>query len=605
MSYEKRILPSYLIVQEDGGGRRIVSASPEARQALGRAEGELIGRDPDVLLTGFAVSETPLSNGKAILVLDPHPPADELVKANFDLQQALKAAESANQAKSSFLSNMSHDIRTPMNAIIGMTSIAQNHLDEKGRVQDCLNKIQTASSHLLGLINDVLDMSRIDSGKATINEDRFSLADLVHDLAVLLRPLAANKNQDLVIDVADITRESLMGDVLYLRQIFVNIISNAIKYTQEGGHIHVRMSQRPGPDPLQIILDFTCEDDGIGMSQEFLQRIFLPFERAQNTTLGKVEGTGLGMAITSSLVEQMHGVIKVKSALGEGSLFTVELPLSVDTEAENTVSLAGMTVLVVDPDSEQAEQVCRYLREGCVEPVTLSSGVEAVTWITQAQFEDRPPYAVLLGLSMGESAVLDLAAHIRSQLGPQVPILLLSDKDWEQMEYSARRAGITGFVPCPIFRGRLFQALSSEAEQKQVGSRDDFSGMRILLAEDNALNREIAIELIGETGAQVEAAEDGQQALDAFAASAENYYDLILMDIQMPVMDGYEAVRRIRALPRPDAKTVCIAAMTANAFVEDIKKARDAGMDEHIAKPVDIKSVEEIMGKCIQGNNRK
>jgi len=599
VSYDKRILPSYLIVQDEAGGRRILSASPEALQALGCAESELIGNNPDPFLSRLAVSETPLTGGKTILVLDPHPPTDELLKANFDLQQALKAAESANRAKSSFLSNMSHDIRTPMNAIIGMTSIAQNHLDEKGRVQDCLNKIQTASTHLMGLINDVLDMSRIDSGKATINEECFSLADLVHDLAVLLRPLAAAKSQELILDVVDITRESLMGDVLYLRQIFVNIIGNAIKYTQDNGHIHVRLSQRPGPEARQIILDFSCRDDGIGMSKEFLQRIFLPFERAQNTTLGKVEGTGLGMAITRSLVEQMKGTIKVDSTLGKGSLFTVELPLSVGVETEDSSILSGQTILVVDPDVEQSAQVCQYLRQGNVEPVALTSGIDAVTWITQAQFEDRPPNAVLLGVGMGENAVLDLAAHLHSQLGSNTPILLLSDRDWAQMEYSARRSGITGFVPCPIFKGRLFQALCSESGQKQAGSRADFSGLRILLAEDNALNREIALELIGETGAQVDAAEDGKQALDAFAASEENYYDLILMDIQMPVMDGYEAVRRIRALPRPDAGTVCIAAMTANAFVEDIKKARDAGMDEHLAKPVDIKSIEEIMNRCI------
>ncbi len=598
MKENKSIYRSYLIVSDEAGERRVDYASPEACKALERSAEELIGCDPGQVLSGHALMLFPLPDGRTLTALASDPLNDELRQVNFELEQALQAANAANEAKSTFLSNMSHDIRTPMNAIIGMTNIAQNHLDEKVRVQDCLNKIQTASTHLMSLINDVLDMSRIDSGKAVINEAQFSLADLVHDLTVLLRPLADAKRQTLQLDVSDIAQEDLMGDVLYLRQVFVNIVNNAIKYTPEEGTIQVRISERPGEDPHQIVLDFSCQDNGIGMSEDFLKRIFVPFERAMNTTLGKVEGTGLGMSITQGLVKRMGGAIRVQSELGVGSLFTVELPLSVGKIWEDATPLTGKLILVVEPDPKRSAALVEHVEQGEGQAVTLSSGMQAVTWLTHAQFEGRSPDAVLLGSGLTETAAMDLASHLRGQLGGETPILMLSEQDWSGIEYAARRSGITDFVPCPVFRGRLFQALCGKTGEEDNGQRPDFSGMRILLAEDNALNREIALELIGDTGAQVEPAEDGQQAVEAFSASPEGYYDLVLMDIQMPVMDGYEAVRRIRALPRQDAKKVCIAAMTANAFVEDIKRTRAAGMNEHLSKPVDIKRVEELMRRC-------
>ncbi len=600
MDGERKVCTSYLIVRDGDGGRRVAYASPEACQTLGRTAGELDGADPEPLLAGRGVTEVPLPEGGTLLLLAGDKLMDELRQMNFDLEQALQAANAANEAKSSFLSNMSHDIRTPMNAIMGMTNIAQNHLDEKNRVQDCLNKIQTASAHLMSLINDVLDMSRIDSGRATISEEQFSLADLVHDLTVMLSPMAAAKQQELLWDVSDIAQEELMGDVLYLRQIYVNIISNAVKYTQDEGTIQVRFSQRPGAEPRQIMLDFSCQDNGIGMSADFVKRIFLPFERAQNTTVAKIEGTGLGTTIVRSLVEQMGGTVEVESELGVGTVFRVSLPLSVSKLGEDTTPLLGWTVLVVEPEPEQSDLVVRFLEQGGGKAVALRTGAEVVTWITQAMFEGTPPDSVLLSGNLGESAVLDLATHIRGQLGSQTPILLFSDEDWSRIEYAAHRAGITGFVPCPIFKGRLFQALCQQQESDEAWPRGNFSGLHILLAEDNALNREIALELIGETGAQVDPVEDGKQALEAFTSSEPGYYDLILMDVQMPVMDGYEAVRRIRALSRDDAKSVCIAAMTANAFVEDIKKSRAAGMDEHLSKPVDIRRIEELMRRCQQ-----
>lgn len=522
----------------------------------------------------------------------------ELRRANFELEQALKAAQAANQAKMSFLSNMSHDIRTPMNAIIGMTNIALGHIDERARVQDCLNKIQTASAHLMSLINDVLDMSRIDSGRVTISEERFSLADLVHDLFVLLRPLADAKGHKLTIDVEDIYREALMGDALYLRQVFVNIIGNSIKYTPDGGEIAVRFGETPHPsDPLTLTLGFSCVDNGIGMSEDFLKKLGTPFEREKNSTLSGVEGTGLGMAITRSLIGQMGGEMKVESKLGEGSTFTVDIPISAASATEEYPSLSGMKVLLIDLDGEDC--TARYLAESDAETTTVAGGIQAVSEISLAQMESRAFDAVLIDGNMDESDLLDLAVYLRSQIGDAVPLLLVSDCDWGHMEYAATRAGITGFIPRPLFKGRLIRALAAGTQSEDGAAQEaDFGGMRILLVEDNELNREIAVELIGATGATVDTAEDGRKALEAFKASVPGTYHLILMDIQMPVMDGYEATRAIRALNRPDASTVTIAAMTANAFVEDIKKTRDAGMDEHLSKPMDIASVEQLMRRC-------
>ncbi len=528
---------------------------------------------------------------------------EKLRRENAELRRALQTANAALEAKTSFLYNMSHDIRTPMNAIVGMISIAQNHLDERDRVRDCLAKLQTASGHLMSLINDVLDMSRIESGRTTVSEERFSLAELVHDLSVLLRPLAAAKRQRFRMDVAEIHRENLVGDPLYLRQVFMNIISNAVKYTPDGGTVEVRFSERPAEDDRQILLDFSCQDNGIGMSEDFLQRIFVPFERAENADQSKVEGTGLGMAITRRLVEQMGGDIHIESAVGEGSLFTVSVPLSLGEE--DAASLMGQNVLVVESDAEQASAASRIIAEAGGVPVTLSSGTEAVMWTAQAQMEGSLPDAVIVGGGLGENAVLNLAQHLRSQLGEDVPILYFSYQDWSRVEYAARRAGITGFVPCPLFKGRLLRALSSPETDGKASERPDFTGMRVLLAEDNALNREIAVELIQETGASVDTAENGKEALERFEQSEEGAYDLILMDIQMPVMDGFEAVRCIRALPRADAVRVCIAAMTANAFVEDIKRSKEAGMDEHVSKPVDFSHIEELLRRCNGNSNGK
>ncbi len=532
----------------------------------------------------------------------------ELEERNANLKEALAAAEAANQAKSSFLSSMSHDIRTPMNAIVGMTEIGLTHIDEKPRVQDCLQKIKTASDHLMSLVNDVLDMSRIDSGRLALNEEPFSLADLVHDLTVIMRPQADRKKQELQIEIGKIEEEYLLGDSLRIRQVLVNIIGNAIKYTLEEGSIEVGFSQcpvQPGKFPDQdqkrVCLKFWCKDNGVGMSQEFLERIFVPFERVNNTTINKIEGTGLGMAIVKNLVDTMEGQIRVESKEGAGSSFYISLPMTVCEHEKRIHKLPkGQTVLVADSRKRESDLAAQYLEHGGLKPVQIADGLTAVTWLTEQQYEEQMPCAMLLGQELSDMSVLELASHVRQLAGDEFPILLVSEEDWVEIEYRASRSGVNAFVPCPLFESRLLETLSEllnggqrEADDLALGA--DCAGQRILLVEDNELNQEIAMEMLKTLGAEVEVAGDGAQAVEAFAASPEDYFDIIFMDIQMPVLNGYEAARKIRRLPRLDATRVWIVAMTANAFVEDIRLSREAGMNEHCAKPVDPKRLQEIL----------
>ena len=520
-----------------------------------------------------------------------------------ELEEALRGAEEANRAKSRFLANMSHDIRTPMNAIAGMAAIGLSHIDEKARVQDCLQKIQTASSHLMSLVNDVLDISRIDSGRLTLNKERFDLADLVHEVMVIVRPQAQAKDQTFQLELSNIRQEALVGDPLRLRQIMVNIIGNAVKYTHEGGCVQVSLSQRKEPDRPEIWLDFVCRDNGIGMSREFLQRIFEPFERVRTTEVSRIEGTGLGMSIVKSLVDQMGGTIAVESREGAGSRFAVALPLPAAPVEQSRVLPAGRTVLVAESGGDGQLEAC--LRDAGLEPLRVHSGMEAVTRLTEARCEGRMPCAMVLGQQLADMPALEAASHVRQLAGREFPILLVSGEDWAAIEYRATRAGINAFVPCPIFPNRLLDALSRllsgqpEDGGAPSGREEDYSAFRVLLVEDNELNREIAVELLGMTGVQVETANDGAQALERFRSAAEDWFNLIFMDVQMPVMDGYEATRRIRALPRPDARRVWIVAMTANAFMEDVRLSRDAGMDEHISKPVELKRLQDVLCRLL------
>lgn len=610
----------YLVVERQPDGQvRIQYADSIACELSGYSAEGLRSADPEQTVKDLEVSTVPLDDRHELWILDT---ADnrrlrvaELEHMNAALEEALRAAEAANHAKSDFLSNMSHDIRTPMNAIIGMTSIGLTHIDEKPRVQDCLMKIKTASAHLMSLVNDVLDMSRIDSGRLTLNEEVFSLPDLVHDIAVILRPQALQKKQKLLLEIGHIHEESLMGDPLRLRQILVNIVGNAVKYTPDGGEIRVWLGQhleapasesgkedRAPSGTGRVMLDFICEDNGIGMSQEFLKKIFLPFERVRNTTISRIEGTGLGMAIVKNLVDRMGGKITVESREGEGSRFQVEVPVAVAVQSRKETALpAGGTVLMAECRDDRVAQITTYLEEEGLRLVRTRSGLETVTKLTEAQYENNMPCALLLGQELEDMSALELASHVRQLAGRAFPILLVSEEDWAQIEYRAVRAGVNAFVPCPLFRSRLMETLSSyvssgrQEEGKPEGGDADYGSRHILLAEDIALNQEIAVEILSAMGVQVEVADDGKEALEKFASSPEGYYDIIFMDIQMPVMDGYESARRIRKLPRNDAGSVWIVAMTANAFVEDIRRSRDAGMNEHCSKPVDPERLQEIL----------
>ncbi len=548
-----------------------------------------------------------------------------LEQQNAALEEALQEARDANQAKSQFLSNMSHDIRTPMNAIVGMVSIALSHIDEKPRVQDCLGKIQTASAHLMSLVNDVLDMSRIDSGRMSLREEAFSLADLVHDISVVVRPQAVQRNHNLQMEIGTILQENLVGDVLRLRQILVNIIGNAVKYTPDGGEIRVRLSQCPVPaefpmagSPASIreslvpgsepvLLEFQCSDNGIGMSREFLDRIFEPFERVHSAATSKIEGTGLGMSIVKNLVDRMGGRIQVESREGEGSRFDIAIPLATAPQEAKSLNLpTGQTVLVAESLEEPAGQMAAILQDGGLQPLRMQAGLDAVTWLTEAQYENHMPCALLLGQELEDMSVLELARHVRQLAGMDFPILLVSEADWAQIEFQASRAGVNAFVPCPLFQSRLLGTLAdlTSHRHQDTGSPEDmeadYSGCHILLVEDNALNQEIALELLSVTGANVQVADDGAQAVELFAASPEGYFDLIFMDVQMPVMDGYEATRQIRAMPRQDARDIWIVAMTANAFVEDIRLSQEAGMNEHFSKPLDPGHLREILHRQLR-----
>ncbi|MCM1055330.1 MAG: response regulator [Bacteroides sp.] len=603
----------YIITEKNHVGvSTVLFASREACGMTGLPFDELMSADPSAAVRELDVEKEKLDGGHELWVLEKpqsrQKKASELEEMNLALENALKEAEAANKAKSSFLSNMSHDIRTPMNAIMGMTSIGLSHIDEKARVQDCLLKIKTASTHLMSLVNDVLDMSRIDSGRLTLNEEEFSIADLIHDIAVIMRPQAEQKHQTFNLEIGQVCEENLVGDPLRLRQILVNIIGNAVKYTLEDGRINVKFSQyrkeavgEDSPERDRVWLDFVCEDNGLGMSPEFLKRIFLPFERVNNSTNSKIEGTGLGMSIVKSLVDKMGGEIQVESTECVGSKFHVEVPISVTLKPKTApIFPAERNVLVVESNESRTEQISEYLRDGGLNPIVTGGGLKAVTLLTEEMYEEHPPCAMLLGQEPGDMSALELAAHVRQLAGPDFPIILVSDQDWALIEYRAARAGINAFVPCPLFKSRLLTAISELTGK--LGKKDDFvkasldySKYRLLLVEDVEINREIVIEMLSSTGINIESAENGARAVKMFETSSEGYYDIIFMDIQMPIMDGYEASKRIRALPRSDAKSVWIVAMTANAFVEDIRKSREAGMNEHCSKPVDPERLHEIM----------
>ena len=524
------------------------------------------------------------------------------------LHEALMQAQHANKAKSVFLSNMSHDIRTPMNAIIGFVTLAASHLDNKAQVQECLQKVISSSNHLLSLINDILDMSRIESGKVQIKEQECNISELTHNLINIIQPQVKAKQLDMFIDTFDVINEDVIADPLKLSQVFVNLMSNAVKYTPAGRAISFRIQQKSGYHNGYGDYIFIVKDNGIGMTQEFVEHIFEPFEREASTTKTGIQGTGLGMSITKNIVEMMGGKISVESQKGKGSEFRVELSLKIqDIEKKNEQihELEGLRALVVDDDCNCCESVTKMLEQIGMRAEWTISGKEAVFRAKSAYNDGNSYHTYIIDWQMPEMSGIETTRRIRSAVGDDVPVIILTAYDWTDIEEEAIQAGVTAFCAKPLFMSDLKSALISAnnlKKQEEVISPEapDFTGKRILLVEDNELNREIATAILEESGFTIEEAPDGTDAVDMVKNAEENYYDAILMDVQMPIMDGYEATRVIRTMPRNDVKTIPIIAMTANALEEDKEAALKNGMDAHISKPIDIDKFMEVLKRFVK-----
>ena len=520
------------------------------------------------------------------------------------VEYALAQAQHANSAKTTFLSNMSHDMRTPMNAIIGFSAIAASHINNTDRVKDCLEKIMSSSNHLLSLINDILDMSRIESGKVQVQEKECNLSELLHTLVNIIQPQAKAKQLDFSVDIFDVSNEDIYTDPLKLNQIFINILGNAVKFTPVGGAISFRIRQKPCAVKGYGTYEFSIKDTGIGMSSEFIEHIFEPFERESSTLKSGIEGTGLGMAITKKLVDIMGGIIQVSSAKGKGTEFVINLDIKLQENgdaSQNIVELQGLRALVVDDDFDTCDSVTGMLGQIGMRSEWTTSAREAVLRARKAYDEQDPFHTYILDLNMPEQSGIEIARKIRKTVGNDVPIIILTAYDWSDVETEAKEAGVTAFCSKPLFMSDLKYALLKANHLVEDGpakisyTDEDFSGKRVLVVEDNELNREIATEILQESGFEVEVAVDGAEAVRMVEESEEYYYDIILTDIQMPVMDGYEEVVAIRSLNRKDITTMPIIAMTANAFKEDKALALKCGMNGHIAKPLDIQAVFRIL----------
>ena len=524
---------------------------------------------------------------------------------NQALSEAVRAAETANRAKSNFLSNMSHDIRTPMNAIIGFTTLAVSNIDDKKRVRDYLGKILSSSNHLLSLINDILDMSRIESGKIHLEETEVSLSDVLHDLKTIISGQIHAKQLELYMDAMDVTNEDVYCDKTRLNQVLLNLLSNAVKFTPAGGTVSVRIRQCPGTQKGSGLYEIRVKDNGIGMSQEFVKKIFSPFERERTSTVSRTQGTGLGMAITKNIVNMMGGTIEVQTEQGKGTEFIVRLPFRIQPEhqrIEKIAELEGLKALVVDDDFNTCDSVTKMLvRVGMRSEWTLS-GKEAVLRARQSMELGDAFHAYIIDWRLPDMNGIEVTRQIRS-LGDDTPIIILTAYDWSDIEVEARAAGVTAFCAKPMFmsdiRNTLMSAIGQKlAEDTILPSVDsDFRGRCILLVEDNELNSEIAVEILNEYGFLVDTAENGVEAVQKVRNSTPGNYDLVLMDVQMPVMNGYEATKQIRALDDPALAGITILAMTANAFDEDRKKALKCGMDGFLSKPIVIEELISILQK--------
>ena len=532
-------------------------------------------------------------------------------KMNQALSEAVRAAETANRAKSTFLSNMSHDIRTPMNAIIGFTTLAVSNIDDKKRVRDYLGKILSSSNHLLSLINDILDMSRIESGKIHLEETEVSLSDVLHDLKTIISGQIYAKQLDLYMDAMDVKDEDVYCDKTRLNQVLLNLLSNAVKFTPAGGTISVRLKQFPGTVKDSGLYEIRVKDNGIGMSTEFVKKIFSPFERERTSTVSRTQGTGLGMAITKNIVDMMGGTIEVQTEQGKGTEFIVRLPFRIHFKQHHTEKIAeleGLKALVVDDDFNTCDSVTKMLvRIGMRSEWTLS-GKEAVLRARQSMELGDAFHAYIIDWRLPDMNGIEVTRQIRS-LGDDTPIIILTAYEWSDIEVEARAAGVTAFCSKPMFMSDIRDTLMIAIGQMQAEAEDtrplaagsDFRGRCILLVEDNELNSEITVEILNGYGCQVDTAVNGAEAVKKIKNSNPGDYDLVLMDVQMPVMNGYEATRQIRALNDPELAGITILAMTANAFDEDKKKALECGMDGFLTKPIVI---EELIG-VLQKNLKK
>ena len=554
----------------------------------------------------IAIGSEVEGRAKYILVLSDRT-ADRQV--NQALSDAVAAAETANRAKSTFLSNMSHDIRTPMNAIIGFTTLALSNIDDTERVKDYLGKTLASSNHLLSLINDVLDMSRIESGKLHLEEVEVNLSDVLHDLKTIVSGQIYAKQLELYMDVMDVTDEDVYCDKTRLNQILLNLLSNAIKFTPAGGTVSVRVRQLAGKVRGCGQYEFRIKDNGIGMSPEFAQKIFEPFERERTSTVSRIQGTGLGMAITKNIVDMMGGTIEVQTAQGKGSEFIIRVPLRVQTEhrpVEKITELEGLKALVVDDDFNTCDSVTKMLVKVGMRAEWTLSGKEAVLRARQSIEMSDVYHAYIIDWRLPDMNGIEVTRRIRS-LNDDTPIIILTAYDWSDIEVEAKAAGVTAFCAKPMFLSDLRETLMSALGQKQTDAAQgllpdknaDFKGKNILLVEDNELNREIAQEILREYGFLVDSAENGAVAVEKVSTAAPGSYDLVLMDVQMPIMDGYTATRQIRALDDPARAKLPILAMTANAFDEDRRNALESGMNGFLSKPIVIGDLVQELHKIL------